>query len=159
MDFASWLMIGILGGAFLFGIWFMLMRSDDRELRTMSLQRRDAKRKGAPDFSQAHDEFSKKLAEVEDYLNTKRRNERALLIAKEEAKKEVEEEIARKALEEERASKERTLSKGAAAAWSAGIRTSAPSRARPCTSTESRSFYVIRSVLGISHGSGEQMEW
>ena len=87
-------MIGILGGAFLFGIWFMLMRSDDRELRTMSLQRRDAKRKGAPDFSQAHDEFSKKLAEVEDYLNTKRRNERALLIAKEEAKKEVEEEIA-----------------------------------------------------------------
>lgn len=69
----------------------------------MSLQRRDAKRKGAPDFSQAHDEFSKKLAEVEDYLNTKRRNERALLIAKEEAKKEVEEEIARKALEEERA--------------------------------------------------------
>ena len=103
MDFASWLMIGILGGAFLFGIWFMLMRSDDRELRTMSLQRRDAKRKGAPDFSQAHDEFSKKLAEVEDYLNTKRRNERALLIAKEEAKKEVEEEIARKALEEERA--------------------------------------------------------
>jgi len=103
MDLASWLMIGILGGAFLFGIWFMLMRSDDRELRTMSLQRRDAKRKGAPDFSQAHDEFSKKLAEVEDYLNTKRRNERALLIAKEEAKKEVEEEIARKALEEERA--------------------------------------------------------
>ena len=69
----------------------------------MSLQRRDAKRKGAPDFSQAHDEFSKKLAEVEEYLNTKRRNERALLIAKEEAKKEVEEEIARKALEEERA--------------------------------------------------------
>jgi len=106
MDLASWLMIGILGGAFLFGIWFMLVRSDDRELRTMSLQRRDAKRKGAPDFSKAHNEFSKKLAEVEDYLNQKRRNERAILIAKEEARKEIEEEAARKAMEEEKARQE-----------------------------------------------------
>ena len=101
MDIGSWLIIAIFGGAFIFGIWFMLVRSDDRELRTMSLQRRDAKRKGAPDFSQAHNEFSKKLAEVEDYLNSKRRNERAIQLAKEEARKEIEEEAARKAMEEE----------------------------------------------------------
>ena len=101
MDIGSWLIIAIFGGAFTFGIWFMLVRSDDRELRTMSLQRRDAKRKGAPDFSQAHNEFSKKLAEVEDYLNSKRRNERAIQLAKEEARKEIEEEAARKAMEEE----------------------------------------------------------
>ena len=41
MDLGSWLMVGFLGGAFLFGIWFMLVREDDRSSRTMTIHRQD----------------------------------------------------------------------------------------------------------------------
>ena len=53
MDLASWLMIGILGGAFLFGIWFMLVREDDRNTRSMRIQSQDLKRR-APQTSPKH---------------------------------------------------------------------------------------------------------
>ena len=47
MDLGSWLMVGFLGGAFLFGIWFMLVREDDRSSRTMTIHRQDLTRRGA----------------------------------------------------------------------------------------------------------------
>ena len=75
MELTSWLMVGFLGGAFLFGIWFMLVREDDSSSRTMTIQRQDLTRRGAPDFSQAHNEFDRKLAEVERHLSSKRRDE------------------------------------------------------------------------------------
>ena len=103
MDLASWLMIGILGGAFLFGIWFMLVREDDRNTRSMRIQSQDLKRRGAPDFSKAHNEFDRKLAEVERHLNTKRRNERAIALAEEEVRKQLAEEAAAKLLADEQA--------------------------------------------------------
>ena len=103
MDLASWLMIGILGGAFLFGIWFMLVREDDRNTRSMRIQSQDLKRRGAPDFSKAHNEFDKKLAEVERHLNAKRRNERAIALAEEEVRKQLAEEAAAKLLADEQA--------------------------------------------------------
>ena len=79
MDLISWVMIGILGGAFLFGIWFMLVREDDRSSRTMTIHRQDLTRRGAPDFSKAHNEFDRKLAEIERHLSAKKRDERAFL--------------------------------------------------------------------------------
>ena len=103
MDLASWLMIGILGGAFLFGIWFMLVREDDRNTRSMRIQSQDLKRRGAPDFSKAHNEFDRKLAEVERHLNAKRRNERAIALAEEEVRKQLAEEAAAKLLADEQA--------------------------------------------------------
>ena len=103
MDLASWLMIGILGGAFLFGIWFMLVREDDRNTRSMRIQSQDLKRRGAPDFSKAHNEFDRKLAEVERHLSTKRRNERAIALAEEEVRKQLAEEAAAKLLADEQA--------------------------------------------------------
>ncbi len=102
MDLTSWLMIGFLGGAFLFGIWFMLVREDDRSTRSMTLQRQDLTRRGTPDFSQAHNEFERKLAEVERHLDAKRRDERAIMLAEEEVRKQLAEEAAKKLMEEEK---------------------------------------------------------
>ena len=107
MDLASWLMIGFLGGAFLFGIWFMLVRDDDRSNRSMVIHRQDLTRRGTPDFSQAHNEFDRKLAEVERHLASKRRDERAILLAEEEARKELAEDAANKIIEEEKAKLEK----------------------------------------------------
>ena len=103
MELGSWLMIGFLGGAFLFGIWFMLVRDDDRNSRTMTIQRQDLTRRGTPDFSKAHNEFDRKLAEVERHLDSKRRDERAILLAEEEARKALADEAAKKLIEEEQA--------------------------------------------------------
>ena len=107
MDLASWLMIGFLGGAFLFGIWFMLVRDDDRSNRSMVIHRQDLTRRGTPDFSQAHNEFDRKLAEVERHLASKRRDERAILLAEEEARKGLAEDAANKLIEEEKAKLEK----------------------------------------------------
>lgn len=101
MDLASWLMIGFLGGAFLFGIWFMLVRDDDRSNRSMTIHRQDLTRRGTPDFSEAHNVFDRKLAEVERHLASKRRDERAILLAEEEARKSLAEDAANKLIEEE----------------------------------------------------------
>jgi len=95
-------MVGFLGGAFLFGIWFMLVREDDRSSRTMTLQSNDLTRRGTPDFSQAHNEFDRKLAEVERHLAAKRRDERAIMLAEEEVRKQLADEAAKKLLEEEK---------------------------------------------------------
>ncbi|MBT7245241.1 MAG: hypothetical protein HN874_07325 [Euryarchaeota archaeon] len=103
MDLASWLMIGFLGGAFLFGIWFMLVRDDDRSGRSMTIHRQDLTRRGTPDFSEAHNVFDRKLAEVERHLASKRRDERAILLAEEEARKSLAEDAANKLIEEENA--------------------------------------------------------
>ena len=103
MDLISWVMIGILGGAFLFGIWFMLVRDDDRTSRTMTIPRQNLTRRGAPDFSKAHNEFDRKLAEVERHLNAKRRDERAIALAEEEVRKKLAEEAAAKLMAEEQA--------------------------------------------------------
>ena len=103
MDLTSWLMIGILGGAFLFGIWFMLVRTDDRNTRTMTIHRQDLTRRGSPDFSQAHNEFDRKLAEVERHLSARRRDEKAIALAEEEVRKKLAEEAAAKLLAEEKA--------------------------------------------------------
>ena len=103
MDLTSWLMIGILGGAFLFGIWFMLGRTDDRNTRTMTIHRQDLTRRGSPDFSQAHNEFDRKLAEVERHLSARRRDEKAIALAEEEVRKKLAEEAAAKLLAEEKA--------------------------------------------------------
>ena len=103
MELGSWLMIGLLGGAFLFGIWFMLVRKDDRSTRSMSIQGQDLTRRGTPDFSQAHNEFDRKLAEVERHLASKRRDERAILLAEEEARKQLAEGAAKKLIAEEEA--------------------------------------------------------
>ena len=102
MELTSWLMVGFLGGAFLFGIWFMLVREDDRSSRTMTIQRQDLTRRGAPDFSQAHNAFDRKLAEVERQLSSKRRDERAILLAEEEVRKKLAEEAAAKLMQEEK---------------------------------------------------------
>jgi uncharacterized protein YfaP (DUF2135 family) len=96
-------MIALLGGAFLFGIWFMLVRKDDRSTRTLSLQGQDINRRGSPDFSHAHNEFDRKLAEVERHLESKRRDERAILLAEEEVRRGLAEEAANKLLVEEEA--------------------------------------------------------
>ena len=101
MDLGSWLMIGFLGGAFLFGIWFMLVREDDRSTRSMTIHRQDLTRRGAPDFRQAHNEFDRKLAEVERHLESKRRDERAILLAEEEARKALADQAAQKLVQEE----------------------------------------------------------
>ncbi|NCF97175.1 MAG: hypothetical protein GWP21_04565 [Euryarchaeota archaeon] len=103
MDLASWLMIGFLGGAFLFGIWFMLVRGDDRSGRSMTIHPQDLTRRGTPDFSEAHNVFDRKLAEVERHLASKRRDERAILLAEEEARKSLAEDAANKLIEEENA--------------------------------------------------------
>jgi uncharacterized protein YfaP (DUF2135 family) len=103
MDLISWVMIGILGGAFLFGIWFMLVREDDRSSRTMTIQRQDLTRRGAPDFSKAHNEFDRKLAEIERHLSAKRRDEKAIALAEEEVRKKLAEEAAAKLLADEQA--------------------------------------------------------
>lgn len=103
MDLASWLMIGFLGGAFLFGIWFMLVRDDDRSNRSMTIQRQDLTRRGTPDFSEAHNEFDRKLAEVERHLASKRRDERAVLLAEEAARNSLAEAAANKLIAEENA--------------------------------------------------------
>ncbi len=103
MDLISWVMIGILGGAFLFGIWFMLVREDDRSSRTMAIQRQDLTRRGAPDFSKAHNEFDRKLAEIERHLSAKRRDEKAIALAEEEVRKKLAEDAAAKLLADEQA--------------------------------------------------------
>ena len=103
MDLISWVMIGILGGAFLFGIWFMLVREDDRSTRTMTIHRQDLTRRGAPDFSKAHNEFDRKLSEIERHLSAKRRDERAIALAEEEVRKKLAEEAAAKLLADEQA--------------------------------------------------------
>ena len=103
MDLISWVMIGILGGAFLFGIWFMLVREDDRSSRTMTIHRQDLTRRGAPDFSKAHNEFDRKLAEIERHLSAKKRDERAIALAEEEVRKQLAEEAAAKLMAEEQA--------------------------------------------------------
>ena len=103
MDFTSWLMIGILGGAFLLGIWFMLVRNDDRNTRSMTIHRQDLTRRGTPDFSQAHNEFDRKLAEVERHLSARRRDEKAIALAEEEVRKKLAEEAAAKLLADEKA--------------------------------------------------------
>jgi len=103
MDLTSWLMVGILGGAFLFGIWFMLVRDDDRSNRSMTINRQDLKRRGTPDFSKAHNEFERKLTEIERHLASKRRDERAILLAEEEARKSLADDAAKKLIEEEKA--------------------------------------------------------
>ena len=81
----------------------MLVREDDRNTRSMRIQSQDLKRRGAPDFSKAHNEFDRKLAEVERHLNTKRRNERAIALAEEEVRKQLAEEAAAKLLADEQA--------------------------------------------------------
>ena len=96
-------MIGFLGGAFLFGIWFMLVRDDDRSNRSMTIQRQDLTRRGTPDFSEAHNEFDRKLAEVERHLASKRRDERAVLLAEEAARNSLAEAAANKLIAEENA--------------------------------------------------------
>ena len=103
MDLGSWLMVGFLGGAFLFGIWFMLVREDDRSSRTMTINSQDLTRRGAPDFSAAHNEFDRKLSEVERLLASKKRDERAIMLAEEEVRKKLAEEAAAKLMEEEKA--------------------------------------------------------
>ncbi|MBT4066766.1 MAG: hypothetical protein HOE76_06075 [Euryarchaeota archaeon] len=102
MDLVSWLMIGLLGGAFLFGIWFMLVRKDDRASRSMTIQRQDLTRRGSPDFSKAHNDFDRKLAEIERHLASKRRDERAILLAEEEARKSLADDAAKKLIDEEK---------------------------------------------------------
>ena len=81
----------------------MLVREDDRNTRSMRIQSQDLKRRGAPDFSKAHNEFDRKLAEVERHLNAKRRNERAIALAEEEVRKQLAEEAAAKLLADEQA--------------------------------------------------------
>ena len=81
----------------------MLVRDDDRSNRSMVIHRQDLTRRGTPDFSQAHNEFDRKLAEVERHLASKRRDERAILLAEEEARKELAEDAANKIIEEEKA--------------------------------------------------------
>ena len=103
MDLTSWLIIGFLGGAFLFGIWFMLVREDDQSSRTMTIHRQDLTRRGGPDFRQAHNEFDKKLAQVERHLESKRRDERAILLAEEQARKDLADRAAKKLIAEEEA--------------------------------------------------------
>ncbi len=103
MDLGSWLMLGLLGGAFLFGIWFMLVRKDDRSGQDMAIHRQDLSRRGTPDFSKAHNEFDRKLAEVERLLAAKRRDERAVLLAEEDARKSLAENAAQKLIVEEEA--------------------------------------------------------
>tara|TARA_B110001452_G_scaffold210730_1_gene181157 strand:+ start:2071 stop:3804 length:1734 start_codon:yes stop_codon:yes gene_type:complete len=103
MELGSWLMLGLLGGAFLFGIWFMLVRKDDRSSQDMAIHRQDLSRRGSPDFSKAHNEFDRKLAEVERHLAAKRRDERAIMLAEEDARKSLAENAAQKLIEEEEA--------------------------------------------------------
>ena len=103
MELVSWLMLGLLGGAFLFGIWFMLFRKDDRSAQDMAIHRQDLSRRGTPDFSKAHNEFERKLAEVERHLASKRRDERAVLLAEEEARKDLADSAAKRLVEEEEA--------------------------------------------------------
>ena len=81
----------------------MLVRDDDRNSRTMTIQRQDLTRRGTPDFSKAHNEFDRKLAEVERHLDSKRRDERAILLAEEAARQALADEAARKLIEEENA--------------------------------------------------------
>ena len=101
MELGSWLMIALLGGAFLFGIWFMLVREDDRSGRSMAIHRQDLTRRGSPDFSKAHNEFERKLAEVERHLAAKRRDERAVLLAEDAARKTLAEDAAKKLVDDE----------------------------------------------------------
>ncbi len=79
----------------------MLVREDDQSSRTMTIHRQDLTRRGAPDFRQAHNEFEKKLAQVERHLDSKRRDERAILLAEEQARKDLADKAARKLIEEE----------------------------------------------------------
>lgn len=79
----------------------MLVREDDQSSKTMTIHRQDLTRRGAPDFRQAHNEFEKKLAQVERHLDSKRRDERAILLAEEQARKDLAEKAARKLIEEE----------------------------------------------------------
>ncbi len=103
MELGSWLMLGLLGGAFLFGIWFMLVRKDDRSAQDMAIHRQDLSRRGSPDFSKAHDAFERKLAEVERHLAAKRRDERAVMLAEEDARKSLANNAAQKLIEDEEA--------------------------------------------------------
>jgi uncharacterized protein YfaP (DUF2135 family) len=103
MELVSWLMLGLLGGAFLFGIWFMLFRKEDRSAQDMAIHRQDLSRRGTPDFSKAHNEFERKLAEVERHLASKRRDERAIMLAEEEARKDLADGAAQRLIEEEEA--------------------------------------------------------
>ena len=103
MELGSWLMIAVFGGAFLYGIWFMLVRDDDRNSRVMTMQTQNLTRRGSPDFSEAHSEFTKKLEQIERHLDSKRRDERAIQLAEERVRKSLADEAAAKLMAEEKA--------------------------------------------------------
>ncbi|RZD39930.1 MAG: hypothetical protein CXT71_02545 [Methanobacteriota archaeon] len=94
MDLVDWLITGTFTGAFLYGIWYMLIRNDDRSMRSRTLEA-DAIRstRTSPNFSKARSEFERKLAEV-----IRRRDD---IKAREQAQKESAEEIAKIKVEEE----------------------------------------------------------
>ncbi|MDP6869169.1 MAG: hypothetical protein QGI21_00135 [Candidatus Poseidoniaceae archaeon] len=103
MELGSWLMVALLGGAFLFGIWYMLVSGDRRNDQQMTINREQYKRHGTPDFSKARDGFDKKLAQVERHLSVKRRAEDIRRQAKEDALRVKAEEEALRLAEEEAA--------------------------------------------------------
>jgi hypothetical protein len=105
MDFGSWLVIALLGGAFLFGIWYMLIRDDDRSNLRRTIDSDRIRSRNRADFSKARDEFDRKLAEVSRHLDSKRAAKKELMANEEELRRHSEEEAARIAAEEEAARK------------------------------------------------------
>jgi hypothetical protein len=101
MDLGSWLVIALLGGAFLFGIWYMLIRDDDRSNLRRTIDSDRIRSRNRADFSKARDEFERKLAEVNRHLDSKRAAEREVMESEEELRRKSEEEAARIAAEEE----------------------------------------------------------
>lgn len=105
MDLGSWLVIALLGGAFLFGIWYMLIRDDDRSNLRRTIDSDRIRSRNRADFSKARDEFERKLAEVNRHLDSKRAAEREVMESEEELRRQSEEDLARITAEEEAARK------------------------------------------------------
>ena len=101
MELGSWLMIAVFGGLFVRNL-FMLVRDDDRNSRVMTMQTQNLTRRGSPDFSEAHSEFTKKLEQIERHLDSKRRDERAIQLAEERVRKSLADEAAAKLMAEEK---------------------------------------------------------
>ncbi|MGY8754263.1 MAG: hypothetical protein ACKVIR_01100, partial [Candidatus Poseidoniales archaeon] len=94
MDLVEWLITGTSTGAFLYGIWYMLIRNDDRSMRSRTLDA-DAvtSSRTQPNFSKALSVLDRKLALVTSRLGE--------IKAREQSQKESDEEIARKKVEDE----------------------------------------------------------
>jgi len=94
MDLVEWLITGTSTGAFLYGIWYMLIRNDDRSMRSRTLDA-DAvtSSRTPPNFSKALSVLDRKLALVTSRLGE--------IKAREQSQKESDEEIAKKKVEDE----------------------------------------------------------